>query len=64
MSRKLFSIATIVILLSFSLAFSLLAQDKGTISGKVTVAESGEPLPGANVIIVGTLRGASTNLGR
>ncbi len=62
MSRKLCSIATIVILLSFSLAFSVLAQNKGTISGKVTVAESGEPLPGANVIIVGTLRGASTNL--
>ena len=32
----------------------------GTISGKV-LDENGEPLPGANVTIVGTMRGASAN---
>ncbi len=62
MSRKRFSIAVIAALMSFSFAFSVLAQDKGTVKGKVTIAETGEPLPGANVIIVGSLRGASTNL--
>ncbi|WP_028566843.1 SusC/RagA family TonB-linked outer membrane protein [Salisaeta longa] len=33
----------------------------GTISGVVTEAEGGAPLPGANVVVVGTTNGASTN---
>lgn len=32
----------------------------GTISGTVTDAESGEPLPGVNVMIMGTTQGAAT----
>lgn len=38
------------------------AQEGGTITGKVITVESQEPLPGANVSIIGTMRGASTNV--
>jgi iron complex outermembrane receptor protein len=37
------------------------AQTHGEIHGKVSDAETGEALPGANVQIQGTLRGSSTN---
>jgi TonB-linked SusC/RagA family outer membrane protein len=37
------------------------AQDTGTITGTVTDSLSGEPVPGANVVIVGTQRGSSTD---
>jgi hypothetical protein len=40
---------------------SLLAQSGGKISGKVTDDATGEPLPGCNVVIVGTVMGASTD---
>jgi outer membrane receptor protein involved in Fe transport len=40
---------------------SLLAQSGGKISGKVTDDATGEPLPGCNVIVVGTVMGASTD---
>jgi iron complex outermembrane receptor protein len=35
-------------------------QQQGTIRGEVTDAESGEPLPGVNVAVVGTQQGAAT----
>jgi hypothetical protein len=38
------------------------AQTKNPIRGFVVDATSGEPLPAANVVLVGTKRGASTNL--
>ncbi|RMF61725.1 MAG: PEGA domain-containing protein, partial [Calditrichaeota bacterium] len=38
------------------------AKETGTIKGTVVATESGEPLPGANVSILGTMRGASTNV--
>jgi outer membrane receptor protein involved in Fe transport len=38
------------------------AGTTGKIAGKVTDKESGEPLPGVNVIIVGTTTGAATNI--
>lgn len=38
------------------------AQNVGRIAGTVTDAATGEPLPGANVVIVGTLSGAATGL--
>ena len=41
---------------------SLVAAPTGKISGVVKDASTGEPLPGANVIIDGTARGTSTNL--
>jgi replicative DNA helicase len=37
------------------------AQTTGRISGQVTDAQTGDPLPGVNVLVVGTERGAATN---
>ncbi|MBD3374834.1 TonB-dependent receptor plug domain-containing protein, partial [candidate division KSB1 bacterium] len=45
--------------LSFGVVFS---ATTGKISGRVVDAETGEPLPGANVIITGTQMGAATDL--
>ncbi len=44
------------------MAVSAMAATTGKIAGKVTDKESGEPLPGVNVIIVGTTVGAATNI--
>ncbi|MDX1639307.1 MAG: carboxypeptidase-like regulatory domain-containing protein, partial [Balneolaceae bacterium] len=41
--------------------FSVQAQNDATVSGTVTEAGTGEPLPGVNVIVRGTTIGASTN---
>lgn len=48
----------------FALFFSeaLLAQKFGKITGKVLDGDSGEPLPGANVLINGTTLGAATDI--
>ncbi len=40
---------------------SATAQNKGTIQGKVVSAESGEVLPGANIVIEGTVLGTAAN---
>ena len=52
-----------ILLLCFALltliSFNVLAQK--TVTGKVT-DESGEPLPGVNVLIKGTTTGAQTDL--
>jgi TonB-linked SusC/RagA family outer membrane protein len=50
------------LLLCFSLAFaaSLYAQER-TITGKVTSAEDGSPLPGVNVVLKGTSTGTATD---
>lgn len=39
----------------------VLPQQVGTISGTVIEAETGQPLPGVNVVIVGTQQGGSTD---
>jgi outer membrane receptor protein involved in Fe transport len=41
---------------------SLSAQNVGKIAGTVTEAKTGNPLPGANVILVGTRMGAATDI--
>ena len=51
--------ATFSILASLLIAGSVCPQN--TISGIVTDAESGLPLPGATVILVGTTTGAVTD---
>jgi len=55
--KKLLSL---LLLLCVGTVGTALAQT-GTISGTVSGASSGETLPGANVAIVGTQRGSSTN---
>ena len=44
------------------IAGSLNAGTTGKISGKVTDRETGEPLPGTNVVIVGTSLGAAAGV--
>jgi len=39
------------------------SQGTGTIIGEITDAETGEPLPGANIMVARTLLGASTDAG-
>lgn len=51
-----------LIVLVLLIAVSAWAGTTGKISGKVTDKESGEPLPGVNVVIVGTTVGAATNI--
>ena len=41
---------------------SAFPQTGGTIAGKVVDHETGEPLPGVNVLIEGTMRGSATDL--
>ena len=53
---------SLLILGVFLIAGNLNAGTTGKISGKVTDRETGEPLPGTNVIIVGTSRGAAANV--
>src|SRR2546426_10769966 len=43
------------------IAPSLAAQQTGTVSGTVVAVESGAPLPGASVVIVGTVQRVRTN---
>jgi outer membrane receptor protein involved in Fe transport len=50
----------ITLVLGFSI--SLLAGTTGKIAGKVTDAETGQPLVGVNIIVEGTTLGAATNL--
>ncbi len=49
------------VLLLFGMASFLIAQD-GSVSGRVTDADTGDPLVGANVIVVGTNLGAATDV--
>ncbi len=60
MNRKL--ILVIPFLLILILFKNLFAGNTGKISGKVTDAETGEPLLGINVVIQGTTQGAATGL--
>ena len=60
-SAKFFSSVLILAVLLMLGAVDLFAQS-GKISGKVLDAKSGEPLPGANVTIVGTNYGAAASL--
>lgn len=49
-------------LIGLMIASNLLAQNSGKIVGTVKDAETGQPLPGANVIIEGTMLGAASDL--
>jgi outer membrane receptor protein involved in Fe transport len=49
-----------VLLVLFLIPFNLSASSTGKIAGKVTEAETGEPMIGVNVVIEGTMIGAAT----
>ena len=50
------------ILLVSLFACSVIFAQAGRISGKVTDQETGEPLVGANVVLLGTSLGAATDI--
>jgi outer membrane receptor protein involved in Fe transport len=50
------------VLAAFLVIGSLAGQTAGRIAGTVTSTETGEPLPGTNVLIVGTNMGAATGI--
>ena len=50
----------IVLLLGVVFALSMMAQEH-TVTGVVTDAETGDPLPGVSVVLIGTTIGAATN---
>lgn len=54
------------LVLSWSFAFlfftAATAQQRGTLEGRVTDAQTGDPLPGATVLVEGTAWGAATDL--
>ncbi len=54
-----FLLTSMLFLLCSGLVFG---QTTGKIAGKVVDAETGEPLPGANVQVEGTAKGAATNM--
>ena len=51
-----------VVLLVMLLAAAAFAGTTGKIAGAITDKQTGEPLPGVNVIIAGTNIGAATNI--
>jgi len=53
---------TVLALFTFLFSNFVFAGTTGKIAGTVTDAETGEPLPGANIIIEGTSMGAATDL--
>jgi outer membrane receptor protein involved in Fe transport len=61
-SRRVKMIAVWCLLAAFAVTMPVLAQTTGKISGVVTDAENGETLIGANIVIVGTSMGASTDI--
>ncbi len=61
MERKNYFSLTLILLILF-ISSNLLGQNTGKIVGMVKDAETGSPLPGANVLIEGTMLGAATDL--
>ncbi len=51
-----------VLVLFLTVPGAVLAAANGSIAGKVVDAQSGDPLPGVNVIIEGTVMGAATDV--
>ncbi len=52
----------VIILILLILSEVILAGTTGKISGKVTDAATGEPLPSVNIVVVGTTMGTSTDV--
>src|SRR5690606_14678312 len=53
--------AALLVVLAFSVG-SVLAQGSGRVTGTVVDAASGDPLPGANIVVGGTSIGAATDV--
>jgi len=62
MRKQKFINAILIFFLLFNTSTLVLAIDTGSIEGYVKDAQTGTPLPGANILIVGTSRGAASDL--
>ena len=63
MSRKLWAVFRSMLLIFMFIIFPIeLFAAAGFITGKILDSETNEPLPGANIVILGTLYGASADL--
>jgi outer membrane receptor protein involved in Fe transport len=60
--KRVLTVIVSILLLTIAPVFRLWAGTTGKISGTVTDKATGEPLAGANVIVVGTTLGAATDL--
>lgn len=60
-ARRLLGIFVLAGVLALAGAGDAVAQEGGTIQGTVSDAQTGESLPGANIVLVGTEQGAATN---
>ncbi len=60
--RQLSRVIAPILLLLIAIAGPLWSGTTGKIAGTVTEKASGEPLPGANVIVVGTVLGATADI--
>ncbi len=60
--RQLSKLAALIELLIISFPFIVLSGTTGKISGTISDMATKEPLPGANIIVVGTAFGAATDL--
>ena len=56
------AIIKLSIILSLSVSFNTFAGSYGKITGKVIEKETGESIPGVNVLVVGTTLGAATDI--
>ena len=61
LNKPILKAAGLTALLILILATSILAQTTGKIAGVIKDKDTGEPLPGVNVLIKGTTLGAATN---
>ena len=61
LNKPIFKAAGLTFLLVLVFSASVLAQTTGKIAGVIKDKDTGEPLPGVNVLIKGTTTGASTN---
>jgi TonB-linked SusC/RagA family outer membrane protein len=61
MKIKATTMSVLLVLLLFGMADQSMAQSR-TVSGTVTSADDGQPLPGVTVLVKGTNRGTTTNL--
>ncbi len=59
--ERLLRLLTLLLMLTTMLNMGMSAQ-VSSISGRITDASTGEPLPGANILLVGTNRGAASDL--
>ena len=53
---------SVFVLLMLVSPLAVLAQSTGKLAGVVTDAETGEPLPGVNVVLEGTTLGTATDI--